>query len=334
MRTATLASNETLVGYVLKTKARVEDLQAQVSTEKRSQTYAGLAADAPALVDLEQTRAVLDRYQRNNAMLQSRLDATTQAVGQARSTVEDFRTQLVSMASAQPLDASHVTDIQEAAFRALKSLEATLNQDYNGRFLFAGSQTTTQPVSFGADTLAQFQAVYDGSRVVYPPTRDAHVGARATLGQDTTGGLTFAAGPPGTIQAANGCFANLAVGATIEISGSTTGHDGVYTVVSKNAGNDTITVEGTLTDPGSGELCGRQPGRRRQRRRCDHPRPQLVCGRSGHREPARRCGARLHPRSQRHRSGVREGDPGDRHHRPGRPRLQSGPRRRCAEAGQ
>lgn len=247
MRTANLAASDSLIGYVLKTKARVQDLQVQVSTEKRSQTYAGLGADTQPLVDLEGTRAVLERFQRNNALLELRLEATTQTISQARDTVEDFRSELVSMASASPLSASQVQDVQEAAFRALKSLEATLNQDYNGRFLFAGSQTTTQPVSFGADTLADFQAVYDGSRVVYPPTRDAHVGLRASYDPATTGGLTYSAGPPGTIQAANACFANLPVGATFEISGSGSGHDGVYTVVGKNAGNDTITVEGTLT---------------------------------------------------------------------------------------
>ncbi len=252
MRTATLASNETLIGYVLKTKARVDELQVQIATEKRAQTYAGLAADAPALVDLEASRAVVERFQRNNALLQARLEATTQTVGQARATVQEFRSQLVSMASGEPLDATHVEEVQEAAFRALKSLEATLNQDYNGRFLFAGSRTTTQPVSFGADTLAEFQAVYDGARVVYPPTRDAHVGLRASFDQATTGGLAFAAGPPATIQATNACFAKLPVGATIEIDGSQTasGRNGIYTVVAKNAGNDTLTVAGTLDTPG------------------------------------------------------------------------------------
>ena len=192
--------------------------------------------------------------------LQSRLEATTQTVGQARATVQEFRNQLVSMASGEPLAARHVQEVQEAAFRALKSLEATLNQDYNGRFLFSGSQTTTQPVSFGADTLGEFQAVYDGSRVVYPPTRDAHVGVRASFDQVTTGGLTFTAGPPGTIRAANRCFANLPVGATIEIDGSeTSGRNGVYTVVAKNADNDTITVEGNLTTPGSASFTVARP---------------------------------------------------------------------------
>ncbi|MFO1154842.1 MAG: flagellin [Rhodospirillales bacterium] len=251
MRTATLASNDTLVGYVLKTKARVDDLQTQVATEKRSQTYAGIAADTPSLVALEQKRAVIDTFQRNNALLEARLEATTLTVSQARDTVQDFRSELVSMGSGSPLDASAAQDLQEAAFRALKSLEASLNQDYNGRYLFSGSRTTTQPVSFGADTLAEFQAVYDGKSVVYPPTRDAHVGLRASFDQATTGGLTFTAGPPATISAANPCFANLPVGATIEIKDSTTGNNGVFTVVAKNGGNDTITVDGTLATPGT-----------------------------------------------------------------------------------
>lgn len=248
-RIATMASNETLLGYLQKSQARLQTLQTQVSTEKRAQSYAGIALDAPAVIGLEAERTHLAQFRRLGEMLQTRLTATATGVDDLRRTVQDFRNQLVGAAATDPLDAAHVTEIQEAAFRALKAMEATLDSDFNGRYLFAGGRTTTPPVSLGVETLAEFQQVWDGAGVIYPPTRDAHVGSRAVLPPAVSGGLSFAAGPPATVRAANPVFANVPVGATIDISGSGS-HDGAYTVVARNAGNDTLTLAGTLTTPG------------------------------------------------------------------------------------
>jgi hypothetical protein len=55
----------------------------------------------------------------------------------------------------------------------MKDMQDFLNTDVDGRYLFAGSPARTQPVSLLASTLAQFQAIYDGDKVVYPPTADA-----------------------------------------------------------------------------------------------------------------------------------------------------------------
>jgi flagellin-like hook-associated protein FlgL len=242
-RISSMAANDLLVGTLLRTQTRVYDLQVQVSTGQRAQSYAGLAADSHELLSAETMRAASDRFERDNALLSTRLAAVTQAVDQVDTVVRDFREHLVA-SSSKPLDATAVSELQAAAFRAMKGLEATLNADFNGRFLFSGSRINSQPVTTGAATLAEFQGLYDGGAVTFPPTRAAAVGTQARLDPAVTGGLDFDAAS-GAIRAATpGAFTTVQEGATIEISGSPANF-GRYTVVAKLS-DEEILITGTL----------------------------------------------------------------------------------------
>ena len=244
-RVATFAASNRLLDLMSKVQERLNNQQIQVTTEKVSQDYAGLAVNAGRLVSLETTRAGVARGIDNNEMLQTRLQATDTTVEAIGKTVHDFRAVLLDLGVNQPLDEAHVTEVQNWAFRALKDVESYLNTDVDGRFLFAGSRATTRPVDMGLTTFADFQARYDGESVVYPPSAAAHVGASGSLTPAATGGLTITGGD--TITATTpGAFANLAVGATITLSNSAVGNDGDYTVVSTN-GSDQITISGAMS---------------------------------------------------------------------------------------
>lgn len=257
-RIGSMAANDQLVGTLLRTQSRVYDLQMQVSTGQRAQSYARLADDSFGLLTAEVMGAALDRFERDNALLSTKLAALSQSVDQIDGIVRDFREELLANAS-KPLDDTAIRQLQGAAFRAMKSLEATLNADFNGRFLFAGSRVNSQPVSLGAATLADFQRLYDGSTVVFPPSRAAAVGTQATLTPAVTGGLDFDAAT-GAIRAATpGAFTTLQEGATIEISDSP-GNSGRYTIAAKISdeeiriagvlavGSASITVSGSVVD--------------------------------------------------------------------------------------
>jgi flagellin-like hook-associated protein FlgL len=244
-RIATLNASNRLLEVMTRVQGRLHDQQVRVTTEKVSQDYAGISGKAGRLVSLETTRAAVGRGIDDNAIMETRLSATDKAVEAMGKTMGDFRAMLLDLGSNKPLDEAHVTEVQAFAFRALKDMEGYLNTEVNGRFLFSGSRATTRPADLGLTTMAGFQDRFDGQGVIYPPTRSAHVGATATLPPAVTGGLTVSGGD--TITAANpGAFANLAVGATIRLSGSANGNDGEYTVVSTN-GSDRITIAGTLT---------------------------------------------------------------------------------------
>ena len=245
-RIATLASSDLMLGLIARTQSQVQDLQTQVTTGKRAQTYAGISSEVGQLLDIESRRTLLDRFEHNNDLLATQLDAKQSTVGGIRETVRQFRQALLStISSGTPLDPNQAGSLQEAAFRAMKNMQDYLNTDFDGRYLFSGSRVRTEPVQIGSSSLASFQSIYDGASVVYPPSRDAQVGRSGTLSAATTGGLTMTG--TDTITAANaGAFALLEPGATITISDGASGNDGTYTVVSSDHDRQ-ITISGTLS---------------------------------------------------------------------------------------
>ena len=163
-RIAHLASNNQLVGYMLRTQARLQDTQVQVSSEKVSQTYSGLARDSERLVKLENQTQLLYRYKENNEQMDLQLQTMTTIVEGIKDTIKDFREQLFTF-SGGSLDAEErVADVQQAAFRALTDMQVHLNTDFNGKFLFSGASVGNQPIDLNLSNLANFQAAYDATR--------------------------------------------------------------------------------------------------------------------------------------------------------------------------
>ncbi|MCP5366055.1 MAG: hypothetical protein H6907_18020 [Hyphomicrobiales bacterium] len=241
-RIANLAANNQLISYLLRTQSRLHQTEVQIATEKVSQDYAGINRESQRLLNIENTRATLERYTQNNELLDLQLEITETTLEGIEGTIHDFREQLFLYESGSLEDEQRVKDIQDAAMRALLDMEVHLNTDVGGRFLFSGTRVTTQPVDLNTDSLADFQAEYDGEAVVYPITRDAHVGTNLTTDATVTGALTFSGGD--TITAANaGTLSSISVGSQITLAGSAA-NDGTYTVVSNDGTN--ITISGTI----------------------------------------------------------------------------------------
>ncbi|MCH8214298.1 MAG: hypothetical protein IIC54_09555 [Proteobacteria bacterium] len=244
-RIASLAANNQLVQLLLRTQSRLQDSEVQVASEKISQDYKGIALDSERLVNLENTRNALSRYVDNNTIAGVRLDIAGTTVEALRQTIDDFQGQLSSFHQFDAKGAVEVKDIQDAAFRALKTMEGFLNTEADGRFLFSGARVTTQPVDLGLADLAAFQAKYDGTMVAYPTTRDAQL-AEFSISANLTGDTTWLNferdnGGIGRITANDDSLDNLKVGTTITISG-TASNNGTYQIASVNAAGNYITV--------------------------------------------------------------------------------------------
>ena len=244
-RIASLAANNQLVQLLLRTQSRLQDSEVQVASEKISQDYKGIALDSERLVNLENTRNALSRYVDNNTIAGVRLDIAGTTVEALRQTIDDFQGQLSSFHQFDAKGAVEVKDIQDAAFRALKTMEGFLNTEADGRFLFSGARVTTQPVDLGLADLAAFQARYDGTMVAYPTTRDAQL-AEFSISANLTGDTTWLNferdnGGIGRITANDDSLDNLKVGTTITISG-TASNNGTYQIASVNAAGNYITV--------------------------------------------------------------------------------------------
>ena len=150
-RIATLATSDQMTAILGRTQQRVQELQTQVTTGRRAQSYAGIAPDASRLISLETRRSILERFDKNNTLMKARVDATAVAVAGVDKTIRDFRSESrTAISSDSALTAAKAEDLQQAAFRAMQTLQQSLNTEVDGRSLFAGSRVRQQPVNIGA----------------------------------------------------------------------------------------------------------------------------------------------------------------------------------------
>lgn len=207
-RLANAAATNQLVNRLLSQQRKINELQVQLSTDKVSQNYAGIAKESERLVGLENTTSLLERFSRNNELMDMRLNVTETTLQGIEEVMTDFRNGLLDFSNLDRTNEEEVATIQELAYRSLRSLEGHLNTDINGEFLFAGSRISTQPVDFGISSLAHLQSQYDGSVIKYPTYYDNTVHPKLTAStgspDDPTntgfGRLTFAGGLGGTIS--------------------------------------------------------------------------------------------------------------------------------------
>ena len=246
-RIANLAASTQLLNYLMRIKTRVHEEEIQVTTEKKSQDYAGISQDSQYLVNIENTRDSLERYLANNQTMEFRLKSASTAVEGARKTINDFKNSLVTFSSQDGTkNEVQVASIQDSAFRSMKAVQGYLNTEVNGRYLFAGSRVTTNPVELGLTTLGTFQSTYNGYGVNYPTTRSAHL-EDLTINKDSaevTSWLTFNrdnGATVGRITATTAQFANISVGTKITVS-NTANNNGTYTVAAIGGGGTTLDV--------------------------------------------------------------------------------------------
>lgn len=272
-RISTQAANTVLLGRIFKTQQTVFQREIQTTSEKKSQDYQGIARDSRRLVNVETTRTQLQRYVSNNEQVDVRLQITENVVESFRTTVVEFRRQLRTYAAGEKTDKERVDFIQTRAHESLKNIQSLLNTDIDGRYLFSGSRTDTEPVDLGLSTIEAFQSKYDGARIKYPETGGAHLES-FSISSDTNNLNTpfvtaanflqfrqdsdgdAATGGTSTIEASSAMFSNVAAGAYVTVA-NTANNNGVYTVDNVSPDGRTITVRTEmLTDEAASPAVG------------------------------------------------------------------------------
>lgn len=179
-RIATFAAQQSLVNKMLTTQSRVFESQTQVGTEKKSQDYTGIAPDSFRLISIENERARLDQYVKNNSIAETNAKAMVSSVETMDEVLRLLRSEMITFTSrdltdASPDDVAAVTDIQARSFSALNDMEFFLNLKIDGKYLFGGGKTDSPPVSVPYDNVTEFQADYDGIDVTYAESRASHL---------------------------------------------------------------------------------------------------------------------------------------------------------------
>ena len=243
-----------LINNMLRTQERRTETNFQVISGKVSQDYAGISFQSQRLVSLETSRDLNLKYMQNNQTQELRLGVMETSLTSIRQSIQDARETVVNFSSRDTFDEASVQELQTFAFNTLKNIEAFLNVDVDGQYLFSGSSVNTEPIDLDLTSISSFQDKYDGAINTYPTTRDAHL-SELTVSEDTTlldanhinneNFLVFrqdddadtADGGRSSIEANSALFSNYEVGSRITITG-TASNNGSYRV-------DEVSSDGT-----------------------------------------------------------------------------------------
>ena len=169
MRVATFAMNERMLSASLRTQAKMSEMQIQEATGQVSTDYGGLGNSAARVLDLEVSLARSKTY----ASAAEEANGRVQVMYDQMSTMTDLLTELRGrVAAAIGTNSTDTSDesLATAATSALEDLAGLLNVRYEGRYLFAGSATTTLPVDLEsydpADLTTEDTSYYQGNGTI------------------------------------------------------------------------------------------------------------------------------------------------------------------------
>jgi flagellin-like hook-associated protein FlgL len=151
MRISTLSQNLRIDNSITSIQRRIADAQLQISTGKRSQVYSGFdGQDSRLLITLKEQRTTMDSYidSINNTRVKTQtIDA---GLRQMTTIAEDMRKQLYEQVDGL-YDQSSLA-LSTFATATIDQFSNLLNQTVDGKYLFNGADTDTQPIIDPATT--------------------------------------------------------------------------------------------------------------------------------------------------------------------------------------
>jgi len=127
---------------------KMNETQRQATTGKKSETINGLGPNGASVsVRLHAQTALLDTYTSNLNSAKTRLSVMDQSFSSITSSTTDMLATLREQLQDTTPKASIVSD---AAKNALQNVLAQLNSQFNGRYLFAGDDTSNAPANNAA----------------------------------------------------------------------------------------------------------------------------------------------------------------------------------------
>lgn len=141
-RVSSAGLGQALLRSAMTVQAKLAEKQGANASGLKSETYAGLGADAARLMTMENALAGLQARSSTTQIALDRTETMHQAVGDMTDLLTSMRTTL-SQLSSQSTDQ---VDYNQIGADMLTDLAALMNTQADGRYLFAGGATTTQPV--------------------------------------------------------------------------------------------------------------------------------------------------------------------------------------------
>ncbi len=258
-RVSQLAQQQLTLNNVLNTQERIQEAEIQIATGKKARNYAGIAEDATRLVSLESVATRTQQFNKNNTVVEGRLERMDSAVASMGDAITELRRTLIQALSDSSSNEVRVADIAQ---NLLDTVTGQLNAKLNGRFLFSGSMTNTQPVTVPVPDPSTFGVpeanYYNGDSIQLT----ARIDETATIAYGITGDRTAfqeaIAALKGAIEGANtnnrtlmNASLQLAESASQGLAGlrAEIGSD-LKTLTQASARNDSFSVfvEGVISD--------------------------------------------------------------------------------------
>lgn len=182
MRVATFAISNTMLRASLKTQAKLADVQLQESSGVVSTDYGGLGSAAGQVIDTESAIARANAYADTASTAEDRVQQMYDTLTQMTDLITSFKS---TLSSASVDDTS---SLAENAASMRDEFVSLLNTRYQGRYLFGGSSTGTEPVSLDED--AYSLSGLSTADTSYYQGNGALASARVSASQSITYGVT------------------------------------------------------------------------------------------------------------------------------------------------
>ncbi len=123
-------------------RSTLDDLQRQITTQKKHETFSGFGTDSLTLQRLRSSQPLLQSYLDNIDKVSNRMNLMNEAM----STISEMGNQLVTAIHVQSQSGQEgIETINQLAQQSLQFVEDLINQTLDGHYLFAGSDVMSQP---------------------------------------------------------------------------------------------------------------------------------------------------------------------------------------------
>lgn len=142
-RAGTLQSQSFILDQINKNNAKYVELTQQVTTGKITQRYSGIADQSAMTVNLANNEEMLNQYLQSAETTNSRIAAQHNGLSTLIDVATQFRAQLIQAMTADQGDDGRIDVVADGD---LDQIEATLNSDLGGVYLFGGTKNDSPPV--------------------------------------------------------------------------------------------------------------------------------------------------------------------------------------------
>lgn len=256
MTISTIGINGALPQHIVDLKSRMEELQVQLGSGRKSQTYGGLGNLRSLSLDMRGEISRIQGFMTTITMVDLRLDVMESALEGMQSVVEDLHG--AWLVAPYEVGADGRSQIQYTAEAGLSELVQLLNSETLDRHLFAGRDTASPPV-------ASDKAILQGEGARAGLAQVISERELADLGTGGLGRLTIpaAAGPVASIaeDVAGHPFGFKLTSVTSTLTGTTVSGPGgapqaidvTFSATPPLAG-ETISIEVALPDGSSTQI--------------------------------------------------------------------------------